>query len=213
MGRSRPGGRSPALPRVREVRVSRKYVLFLVILLALVGFDQITKFLVVDNIRYQVEEIPVFSTSVVNLSLVHVQNRGAAFGLFQNQIAVFVVFTIVAVVLLGYMLREVDESDRFQTAAIALIASGAVGNFIDRVHKQSVTDFVRIYTEHPDLKAWLIKSPLRSAEWPSWNVADAAIVVGLGMFLIHYLFLEKDAADVEPDPPREPLDDAEQAAR
>ena len=79
--------------------------------------------------------------------------------------------------------------------ALGLISSGAIGNAIDRAMKQSVTDFIRVYTENPTLKEMLINSPYGSAEWPSFNVADAAIVIGMGMFVIHWLFLEKDEDD------------------
>lgn len=188
--------------------MQKKYILAGTVALLFVILDQITKILVVKNIRYQVEEIPVFATNWLSFSLVHAQNRGAAFGVLDGARTFFIVFTFLAVGLLVYMLREVPNNDRFQSTAIGLILSGAVGNLIDRIHKGSVTDFLRFYTEHPKLRVWLVNSPLGSNEWPSFNVADAAIVIGLGMFAIHYLFLEKDAAtapsDEEPAPFKEP---------
>ncbi len=186
--------------------MKRKYTLAGLIALAFVILDQVTKIWVVKNIRYQVEEIPVFDTSVLSFSLVHAQNRGAAFGVMHGQITFFIVFTALALGLLVYMLRELPDEDRFQSSAIGLILSGALGNLIDRIDKGSVTDFLRVYTEHPTLSAWLIKSPLGSSEWPSFNVADAAIVIGLGMFGIHYLFLEKDQANAPMEPPPTPLE-------
>lgn len=188
--------------------MKRKYTLAGLIALAFVILDQVTKIWVVKNIRYQVEEIPVFDTSVLSFSLVHAQNRGAAFGVMHGQITFFIVFTALALGLLVYMLRELPDEDRFQSSAIGLILSGALGNLIDRIDKGSVTDFLRVYTEHPTLSAWLIKSPLGSSEWPSFNVADAAIVIGLGMFGIHYLFLEKDQANAPVEPPPTPLEDS-----
>jgi len=186
--------------------VKNKYLLAGVVALASVVLDQVTKGLVMQHIRFQTEEIPVFDTGWLAFSLVHAQNKGAAFGVMHGQMTFFIAFTILAVGLLVYMLREVPSGDRFQTVAIGLILSGAVGNLIDRLVKGSVTDFLRFYTEHPTLKAWLIQSPLGSNEWPSFNVADAAIVVGLGMFAIHYLFLEKDQPSTTTEPPHEPLD-------
>lgn len=194
----------------RRFEVKKKYVLAGLVALAFVILDQITKIWVVKNIRYQVEEIPVFDTSWLSFSLVHAQNRGAAFGVMSGQITFFIVFTILAVGLLVFMLREVPDEDRFQATAIGLIMSGALGNLIDRIDKGSVTDFLRFFTNHPTLKGWLIKSPLGSNEWPSFNVADAAIVVGLGMFAIHYLFLEKDQPSPSVEPPGEPLDGSPQ---
>lgn len=190
--------------------MKRKYILAGLVAAFFVLVDQATKIWVVKNIRYQVEEINVFDTSWVSMSLVHAQNKGAAFGVMHGQITFFLVFTTFALGLLVYMLREVPDDDRFQTVAIGLILSGALGNLIDRIDKGSVTDFLRVYTEHPGLSAWLIKSPLHSNEWPSFNVADAGIVIGLGMFAIHYLFLEKDQATVPSEPPPAPLDDAPQ---
>jgi signal peptidase II len=184
--------------------VSRKYVIFIVVTLLLVALDQWTKHLVVTHITYRTEEIHLIDGF---LSLVHAQNRGAAGGFlgdFEHRMVVFGVFTVVALGVLGHMLWELPGDDRFQTTALALITSGALGNAIDRVDKQSVTDFVRVYTEHPTLKPWLIDL-VGMAEWPSFNVADAAIVVGLGLFFVHFLFMEGDDKKLKADPPAAPL--------
>jgi signal peptidase II len=191
---------------IAELTKTAKFKVFMWTLLVFIVLDQATKIWVVDNIPYgrgEIELLPGF------LSLVHAQNRGAAMGMldtFEYRMHVFAVFTVVALVVLGQMLMQLPDDDRFQGIGLGLITSGAIGNAIDRVHKQSVTDFIRVYTDDPELSAWLISTPLRSAEWPSFNVADAAIVVGLGMFVIHWLFLEKDE-EVEPAPPQEPLAD------
>ena len=186
--------------------MSRKYSLCLAVALASVALDQITKYEIREHIRYQVEEIPIFQTGVVSASLVHAQNKGAAFGVLENQTAFFIGFTILAVGLLLYMLRELPSNDRFQATAIGLILSGALGNLIDRLLQGSVTDFIRVYTEQPSLRAWLI-SHVQTNEWPSFNVADSAIVIGLALFFIHYLFFEKDSVSARPEPPPEPLDE------
>lgn len=179
--------------------VSQKYSLFALVTLIFVAIDQISKILVVRNIAYRTEEIELIPGF---LSFVHAQNTGAAGGFLggnEYRMIIFAVFTVVALGVLLHMLWELPDDDRFQTGALGLIMSGAVGNAIDRVHKQSVTDFIRVYTEHESLKPWLIEQ-FGTYEWPSFNVADAAIVVGLGMFGIHYLFLQKDDPEVEPSP-------------
>ena len=130
------------------------------------------------------------------LSLIHAQNPGAAMGLFNRsdyRLLVFYAFTLGAVYVLTRMYKQLPDGDRWQSATVALILAGAVGNFIDRLHKSTVTDFVRVYTENPTLADILIKSPLHAAEWPTFNVADAAIVVGVAMYLAHYLFVELPA--------------------
>jgi signal peptidase II len=186
--------------------VPRKYAIFLVVTALLVGLDQWTKNLVTTHITYRTEEIQLINGF---LSLVHAQNKGAAGGFlggFEHRMIVFGVFTVIALGVLGHMLWELPANDRFQTTALALITSGAVGNAIDRIDKQSVTDFVRVYTEHPTLKPWLIDM-VGMAEWPSFNVADAAIVVGLALFFIHFLFMEKDDKKLAADPPATPIDE------
>ena len=180
----------------------QKYILFAVVTAVMVAIDQATKIWVVNNIRYRVDEIEVIPGF---FSLVHAQNKGAAFGIMQGQMWVFALFTLVAVGVLGHMLWQLDPRERFQNVALAMISSGAIGNAIDRAHKQSVTDFLRVYTDNPKISEWLV-SLFGTSEWPSFNIADAAIVIGLLMFLIHFLFLEKDE-DVKPEPPAEPLEE------
>ena len=169
-----------------------------------IAVDQITKIWVVNNIRYRTEEIKVIDGF---FSLVHAQNKGAAMGMlndFEYRMAVFGVFTVVALGVLWQMYREIPGDDRFQGAALGLVLSGAIGNAIDRIDKQSVTDFLRVYTEHPTLKPTLLEW-FGTAEWPSFNVADAAICVGLGMFIWHFAFLQEDEDELEPDPPEKPV--------
>lgn len=130
------------------------------------------------------------------LSFIHAQNPGAAMGIFNRsdyRLLVFYAFTAGAIYVLTRMYKQLPDSDRYQSATVGFILAGAVGNFIDRVHKSTVTDFVRVYTENPTLSEWLIKSPLHAAEWPTFNVADAAIVVGVALYLLHYLFVELPA--------------------
>ena len=181
----------------RQKSMSRKYIVFIIVTVLFTLFDQLTKLWVTNNIRYRIDEIEVIPGF---LSFVHAQNRGAAFGIMQGQMLLFAIFTVVALVMLGQMLWQLEPEDRFQSFALGLIGSGAIGNGIDRAYKQSVTDFIRVYTEHPGISAWL-RENVGTTEWPSFNIADAAIVTGLLMFLFYYLFLEKDAEDLEPDTP------------
>ena len=169
--------------------LKHKIVAILTPLLVLV--DQLTKIWVVQNLRYQRDEIEVIPGF---LSIIHAQNPGAAMGMlvdFEHRMWVFLAFTVVAVAVLFNMLKQIGDDDRFQSVTIALILSGAVGNAIDRVHKQTVTDFIKVYTEYPPLKTWLVDT-FRTSEWPTFNVADAAIVVGVALYLLHYLLFERD---------------------
>lgn len=170
-----------------------KLKILLVVTPLLVALDQITKIWVVRNVAYQDEEIHLIPGF---LSIVHAQNPGAALGIFtdfEHRMPLFLAFTALAVVVLVSMYRQIAPGDRVQGTMVALILAGALGNFIDRVDKQTVTDFVRIYTEYPPLKKWLVAN-FGTYEYPTFNVADVAIVAGVGLYLWHYFFVERPAA-------------------
>ena len=125
---------------------------------------------------------------------------------FKYRMAVFYVFTAFAVWVLWGLYKELEPNDRLGAWIVGLIVAGAIGNLIDRVHKQSVTDFLRV---HWGADSWLT-GIMRSPEWPSFNVADLAIVGGVGLFAIQYLFYEdKKGDDLEAD--SEPSDISETA--
>jgi signal peptidase II len=190
-----------------------KIALFAAVAVGMTVLDQVTKIWIRNNLElyYARTGVPRSEKEITVidgwLSIIHAENPGAAFGFLNDspyRMYVFAGFTVVALVVLGRMFFELPADDRFQNVALGMVVSGAIGNAIDRVLYQSVTDFVKMYTEHPTLAPWL-KERLGSAEWPTYNVADVAIVVGLVMFGIHYLFLEKDE-EVPPDPPDKALD-------
>ncbi len=178
---------------------SPKMIIFIVVSLAFVLADQASKQWIVENVRYlrdSIEIIPGF------LSFVHTKNPGAAIGLFGDlptaiRLSIFGVFTVIAVGVIISFLWQLPRNDRFQSLTLGLIFSGAVGNAIDRAFrdKHMVVDFIRVYTEHPGLEAWL-RDHFGTNEYPTFNIADAAIVVGVGLFLVRYLFLDdSDEAD------------------
>ena len=196
----------------------KKYRYFTLIFLISVIMDQVSKIWVTKNIQGPrnpefLEKIGVSFEEVLKMpdsipvipgffSIVHTQNQGAAFGIMQGQMWVFGVFTLVAMGVIIWTLVQLPDTDRFQNFALALLASGTIGNAIDRVHKQSVTDFLHVYSEHPKVTP-ILKDVLGSTAWPSFNIADAAIVIGMIMFVIFYLFLEKDEEDKEDMEPEE----------
>jgi len=101
----------------------------------------------------------------VQLRLVY--NQGAAFGLDVGEYSRWVFFglAIIALIVLGSMVRSTRPGDRFRLLALALVCGGAAGNLIDRIRSaQGVVDFVDI-----GVGLW---------RWPTFNVADSAITVG-----------------------------------
>ena len=177
--------------------MSRKNILFAAIVTISIGLDQLSKWLVVQYVSFT-DEIDVIAGF---LSIVHAKNKGAAFSAlsnFEHRMWVFAAFTVVAVGVLIHTLRELEEDDWLQTSAVALLMGGAVGNAIDRVLFQEVTDFVRMYTDYPPLASWLVEK-FGTSTWPIWNIADACIVVGVVMFLIQYLFFDGEKEAEIPD--------------
>jgi signal peptidase II len=130
--------------------------------------DQFSKWVVMDRLTAYVDVIPL--TGFFNL--VHVHNSGAAFSLFADQPGwqrfFFVGIAVVAVVILGYLLKKTAGRPVF-SIALALILGGAVGNVIDRVLYGYVIDFLDFY-----LGTW---------HFPAFNVADSAITVGAALLI------------------------------
>ncbi len=109
----------------------------------------------------------------------YAENPGAAWGLFrelseQARARLFGAITLVAIAfILGYFHR-VEAGQRLLQVALSLVAAGALGNFIDRLARGYVVDFVDWHWwNRPDLY------------WPTFNVADAMIVVGVAMLILH----------------------------
>ncbi|MDP2905681.1 MAG: signal peptidase II [Candidatus Omnitrophota bacterium] len=128
-----------------------------ILVTAIISLDQLAKFVISKNLVLG-QSIPVIP-GVFSLSLVH--NRGAAFGLFKGQVLLFIVFSVLAVILICSNLRRAGwRKLSFFNLALALVLAGAVGNLIDRWRLGYVVDFL-------DFRVW-----------PVFNVADSSITVG-----------------------------------
>ena len=86
----------------------------------------------------------------------------------------FMAVTVAAVVFVLGAYRKLGRDQRWEQVALALILAGALGNFVDRVARGYVIDFVEWY--------WWNRPDLR---WPTFNVADSSLVVGVAMLLLH----------------------------
>ena len=125
--------------------------------------DLITKFVAEATLARRVP-LPIIG-DWVQLRLVY--NEGAAFGLHLGEHSrwIFLGLAVLALIVLGSMVRAARPGDRFRLLALALVCGGATGNLIDRIRSaQGVVDFVDV-----GLGAW---------RWPTFNAADSAITVG-----------------------------------
>lgn len=152
---------------------------WLVIAAILVAIDQLTKYVVVQNIATG-SSIPVLPF----FSLILTHNTGAAFSFLAGasgwQRWFFAVIAVAASALIVWMLRR-HHKETFLCVGLTLILSGAIGNLIDRVMIGAVVDFILLY--------W------RSYSWPAFNVADSCISIGAAMLIWDSLRQSRKARD------------------
>ncbi len=154
----------------------RKYLWVGSIIGVIIVLDQYTKYLVNTHIR-PYDLIPVVPGF---FNLTNVRNRGAAFSILSNlpdawRVGFFITVTVIAVIVILVFIR--NTRDRLLLIAFSLITGGAIGNVIDRIRMGEVIDFIQWY-----VKSWY---------WPSFNVADSAISVGVALLAIDMLFLHQ----------------------
>jgi len=140
--------------------------------------DLATKIAIDANLSYA-DKIPVIPGFFY---LTHVRNTGAAFGLFSDapqlyRMIFFISVSLIAVGIIVAFYRNLSPGDRLAALALGLILGGAVGNLIDRIFRQEVVDFLHF-------RIW------RGYSWPDFNVADSAIVVGVGLLVLELLASE-----------------------
>src|ERR1700687_1012801 len=150
---------------------------YFLIAVGVLALDRFTKRLVAKDISLH-DSIPVVKHVFY---ITHVENRGAAFGLFNDspapwKIALLVMFSIVALVIVSALLWRSSHAMTATAVGLSLILGGALGNLWDRVLNGKVVDFLLVY--------------IGSYQWPAFNVADSAIVVGAGLLVYEILFVK-----------------------
>ncbi len=143
--------------------------------LAVVLLDQLSKLAILHTLRVY-DSVPVLKGL---LNLVHIRNRGMAFGLMNRPdvdlpFYFLVAATIGAVILLVFWFFRLNQAASRTILGLSLILGGALGNLIDRLRFGEVIDFVDFY-----------QGPYH---WPAFNVADSAITVGTFLVAIGLIF-------------------------
>ncbi len=179
--------------------MSRKVRILLLVAPLFIVLDQATKIMVRAWISpgERITVIPKF------FNLIYVENKGAAWGLMgenEHRLLIFLVVSVIAFVVIGLYYRTLSDKEGWLAGALALILAGAVGNFIDRVVYHKVTDFLDLYIGWSGALRSFITKHSSTVHYPTFNVADIAICVGVGMFLIYVLFIEpRQAKQAEKD--------------
>jgi lipoprotein signal peptidase len=186
--------------------------------------DQLTKYVAENNLMvwqdgndlklYQGKRIPMFSlgaisedpqqpTPYLSFSFNYVRNQGAAWGMLSEwddryREPFFYLVTFMAVVFLLYLLRTTPTNHFLLRFAFTLVLSGAIGNFLDRLSRGYVVDFLDFRWIIPfgttiDLAFWQysFKANAWYYSFPNFNWADSAITVGLFCIFLDMIFFEK----------------------
>jgi len=135
--------------------------------------DQVTKAMVIGAIGFG-ERVKVLGDLVW---LWHVRNEGAAFSLFQGGQLLFYAVTILALGLLVYFQRAFRGRGWLLHVVLGLVLGGTLGNLVDRVRLGYVTDFISV--------------GIGDLRWPTWNVADASLVVGIASLVVFLTFFDR----------------------
>ena len=109
------------------------------------------------------------------------RNRGAAWGILQGQMWLFYVITIIVIVAIMYYMQKAAKGKWLLGVSLALMLGGAIGNFIDRVVRKEVVDFIHTY--------------IFTYNFPVFNIADSALVVGVVVLMIQMLREERESKE------------------
>ncbi|MFC1800992.1 signal peptidase II [Nanoarchaeota archaeon] len=140
----------------------RKPILFFSAALLIVIFDQLTKILVKKFLIQPIKIIPKF------LSLTYTQNTGAGFGLLQGFNLLLILISLIIIGFILYYYKKIKTNQKLLLFSTALVLGGAIGNLIDRILYNFVTDFISF------------------AFWPAFNIADISISVGVIGLVVYF---------------------------
>ena len=154
----------------------KKMIWGIIIIIGCITIDQITKAVVRTNLR------PKGSVTVIKdfFKLTYVENRGGAWGIFGGKLWLFIIITVLALGFMFYLLKDFNlKTNAFYSISLCLVIAGAIGNFIDRLFLNFVTDFLDFY--------------IFGYDFPVFNVADICITIGVFMLMAKLLFFPEGA--------------------
>jgi signal peptidase II len=146
--------------------------------LPLYALDQWTKQLVLRFISPDEPRVVISNF----FTLVNVTNTGAAFGSFKGNNTFFIVISIIALLVVMFLLVKRGQVDLWRDVSLALLLAGILGNLTDRLLYGHVIDFL------------LFNLHVRYADpWPAFNVADSCISIAVVLFIVHSFRKQKNA--------------------
>ena len=149
-------------------------MLVLLLGLAVVLLDQLTKQWIRSAFTYG-DSLPVIDGL---FNLVYVRNDGAAWNILSGHGLILILISVAVLVLLLIYRRSFLEEQFSHKILLGLMVGGIVGNLIDRIRFGWVTDFLDFH--------------IGAHHWPSFNVADSAICIAVGLYVITNIFSERE---------------------
>ena len=151
----------------------RKYHFLIAVLV--IALDRLTKWTIARRLSLHdsIQVVPGF------FRIVHAENPGAAFGIFADspspwKVGLLIGFSVIALLIVSALLWKNSHCLTTTGVGLALILGGALGNLWDRIVSRHVVDFLLFYVGR--------------FQWPAFNLADSAIVVGAGLLVIEIVF-------------------------
>lgn len=150
-------------------------ILAIICIAIFVGIDQYMKVWAIDNLKNadSLEFIKFGDLKVIDLT--YLENDGAVFGSFSGQRVMLIVFSVIMVLIMGYMLIRYGKTSKLLYSSLILIISGGIGNAIDRIFRGgNVVDFIEI----------------KLFNFAIFNFADICVVIGTCLLLLYIILSE-----------------------
>jgi len=158
-----------------------KYSIFVPVFTLVIVFDQLSKYLIRQNLLLNRSQIQIFENF---FQIIYIRNPGIAFGMFSSpdnsllRLVFLIVISLIALLIIFLYFRKLPSKDKIYSLSLSMIAGGAVGNLIDRVYFGEVIDFLDFHLYH-------------KYHWPAFNLADSFISIG-SFILILTIFLKNE---------------------
>jgi signal peptidase II len=174
---SPPPEATPAL----DQRWRGKWLALAIITVVCVGLDQGTKHWAQTDLQHRLTRRVTLVEGYLALS--YVRNPGAAWGFLARanksfRRPFFIGISIIAMLFILYLFRKLEPGQHLMMTALSLVMGGAIGNFIDRIRFNYVVDFIDFHIQ-------------RRFKWPTFNVADIAITIGVLLLFLEMFILPR----------------------
>ena len=157
-----------------RLKASKNTILFLAVAFCGILLDLLTKWIVFANFKDTGRHVIIKGF----LGIVCSENEGVVFGFAQGRNNVLIFFCLAAIGVILWFYKNFDKSGLLPSIAFGMILSGAIGNLWDRIFHHHVRDFIDVHLG-------------MGYHWPTFNIADSLICVGVGLVFYETLFTKK----------------------